>query len=201
MKNIQVINLVAPNTIEEQMLGKLKFKSSMFEGVLDKGDDSVFMDVNKFSRLMDTIGDVMADDNEDPTTGEQVVEMADTEMPLEEKPKEETQESVSETLPEENYEEISMNSETQRVSESLSLPAQDVETGSGGNLQQQLVTDGISFLSRLSETLKSPEETEKFVSNLVVEDKETGEVSLRIPVPNKQVVKQLLDVVSKLLGA
>lgn len=203
-KNIQVINLVAPNTIEEQMLGKLKFKSLMFEGVLDKGDDSVFMDNNKFSRLMDTIGDVMADDNDDLKTGEQVVEATDTEMLSEEKPKEQAQESVTETLPDENYEEIPMTSETQPASGSSSLPAQDMpqpKTNSGGNSQQQLVTDGISFLSRLSETLKSPEETEKFVSNLVVEDKETGEVSLRIPVPNKQVVKQFLDVVSKLFGA
>jgi len=203
-RNIQVINLVAPNTIEEQMLGKLKFKSLMFEGVLDKGDDSVFMDNNKFSRLMDTIGDVMADDNDDLKTGEQVVEATDTEMLSEEKPKEQAQESVTETLPDENYEEIPMTSETQPASGSSSLPAQDMpqpKTNSGGNSQQQLVTDGISFLSRLSETLKSPEETEKFVSNLVVEDKETGEVSLRIPVPNKQVVKQFLDVVSKLFGA
>ena len=32
--NIQVINLVAPHSIEESMVGKLRFKTSMFEGVL-----------------------------------------------------------------------------------------------------------------------------------------------------------------------
>lgn len=39
--NIQVINLVTPYSIEEEMLGKLRFKTSMFEGVLDDGEDSV----------------------------------------------------------------------------------------------------------------------------------------------------------------
>lgn len=34
-RNVQVINLVAAKTIEEQMLDKLRFKSAMFEGVLD----------------------------------------------------------------------------------------------------------------------------------------------------------------------
>lgn len=203
-RNIEVINLVAPNTIEEQMLGKLKFKSSMFEGVLDKGDDSVMMDDNKFSILMDTIGDVITVDNDDLETVEQVVETTDTEAPLEKNEKEEPQNPISETSQEENYDDIPRASDSQPASDALSLPEQNTTQSkitSDDDSRQKLVADGISFLSRLSETLKSSEETEKFVSNLVVEDKETGEMSLRIPVPNKQVVKQLLDVVSKLFGA
>ena len=40
---LQVINLVTPDSIEQEMLGKLRFKTSMFEGVLDDGEDSVFI--------------------------------------------------------------------------------------------------------------------------------------------------------------
>ena len=42
-RNVQVINLVAKDTIEEGMLGKLRFKTAMFEGVLDNGEDTIFL--------------------------------------------------------------------------------------------------------------------------------------------------------------
>jgi SNF2 family DNA or RNA helicase len=38
-KNIQVINLVASQTIEERMLSTLNFKTSLFEGILDNGEE------------------------------------------------------------------------------------------------------------------------------------------------------------------
>ena len=37
-RNIQVINLVASQTIEERMLSTLNFKTSLFEGILDNGE-------------------------------------------------------------------------------------------------------------------------------------------------------------------
>ena len=42
-RNVQVINLVSRGTIEESMLGKLRFKTAMFEGVLDNGEDTIFL--------------------------------------------------------------------------------------------------------------------------------------------------------------
>ena len=52
-RNIQVINLVAMNTIEEQMLAKLRFKSSMFAGALDGGDDEVLLEGNKLQTIVE----------------------------------------------------------------------------------------------------------------------------------------------------
>lgn len=61
--NIQVINLVTPESIEESMVGKLRFKTSMFEGVLDDGEDAVFVDKNKFAKMMETVETVMEEMN------------------------------------------------------------------------------------------------------------------------------------------
>ena len=41
------------------MIGKLRFKSSMFEGVLDGGDDMVFINQDKFKKFMEDIDAVM----------------------------------------------------------------------------------------------------------------------------------------------
>lgn len=55
-RNIQVINLVSVGTIEESMLAKLKFKSDLFDGVLNGGEDSVFIDDCKLERLVQELG-------------------------------------------------------------------------------------------------------------------------------------------------
>ena len=55
-RKIQVINLVAVGTIEEQMLAKLKFKTDLFDGVLNGGEDEVFLDNNKLETLVNDLG-------------------------------------------------------------------------------------------------------------------------------------------------
>jgi SNF2 family DNA or RNA helicase len=40
---VRVVNFVAQGTIEEGMLGVLKFKKSLFAGVLDGGEKEVFL--------------------------------------------------------------------------------------------------------------------------------------------------------------
>jgi hypothetical protein len=68
------------------------------------------------------------------------------------------------------------------------------------NTPEELVTQGISFLSGLAQTLQSPEATEQLVNTLFETDEKTGESTLRIPVPDKQTVTSLLSLVGKLFG-
>jgi len=65
---------------------------------------------------------------------------------------------------------------------------------------QELVAQGISFLTGLAETLQSPEATEQLVDSIVETNAETGESHLRIPVPDKQTVSTLLNLVGKLFA-
>ena len=180
-RNVQVINLVAKDTIEEQMLDKLRFKTAMFEGVLDNGEDTIFLgNESKFTAMMDTLGDVIEEEETEQTVVEQQHEdaEADAPEPLKDEPAPqalETQQSETATK------DASMTRETPRD-------------------PQELVAQGISFLTGLAQTLQSQEATEKFVESIVETDKETGESHLRIPVPDKQTVQMLLSFVGKLFA-
>ena len=187
-RNVQVINLVSAGTIEEQMLDKLRFKSAMFEGVLDNGQDAIFIDEgSKLTQMMDTLGEMMEED-EKPAEASAV-------------------ETTTETPAVEPVTEASVEGEglETTVAELAAEPIKsdmDMRPASGtiAERPQELITQGISFLSGLAATLKSPEATAKFVDSLVETDANTGQTSLKIPVPDKQTVRNLLDIVGKLFG-
>ena len=52
---VRVVNFVAQGTIEEGMLSVLKFKKSLFAGVLDGGEKEVFLGGSKLNRFMETV--------------------------------------------------------------------------------------------------------------------------------------------------
>ncbi|MFA6133162.1 MAG: DEAD/DEAH box helicase [Phycisphaerae bacterium] len=52
---VRVINFIAKGTIEESMLGLLKFKKSMFTGVLDGGKNEVFLGGTRLKQFMDSV--------------------------------------------------------------------------------------------------------------------------------------------------
>lgn len=58
---------------------------------------------------------------------------------------------------------------------------------------KNLVAQGISFLSGLAETLKSPEATAQLVDSI-------GETSIKIPVESKETVSNLLNLIGKLFA-
>ena len=191
-RNVQVINLVARGTIEEGMLGKLRFKTAMFEGVLDNGEDTIFLgNETKFTAMMDTLGEVLEEEKQQPTA---TTEISNTEADEPEPVKEESSKSEEPTT--------------------LDIPAQQDQTGeeavpsspsassthSAPRHPQELVAQGISFLSGLAQTLQSPEATQQLVDTLVETNSETGESHLRIPVPDKQTVQSLLNFVGKLFS-
>src|SRR5262249_38661516 len=52
---VRVVNFVAQATIEEGMLSVLKFKRSLFAGVLDGGEKEVFLGGSRLKRFMETV--------------------------------------------------------------------------------------------------------------------------------------------------
>lgn len=184
-RNVQVINLVAKDTIEEQMLDKLRFKTAMFEGVLDNGEDTIFLgNESKFTAMMDTLSDVIEEEAKEQTVMEQQHEEAEADAPepLKDEPTPQALNEMQET----QQSEIA----TKGVSMSGQMPREP----------QELVVQGISFLSGLAQTLQSQEATEKLVDSIVEIDKETGQSHLRIPVPDKETVQTLLSLVGKLFA-
>ena len=204
--NIQVINLVTPDSIEEEMLGKLRFKTSMFEGVLDDGEDSVFITDDKFSKMMETVSGIVEEDEE--TEKVKKVKDADnvkdskgqTEKPKAEEsfatinPKDlETDKACDEHKSDENKEEVSIQQQTNSSSNRESVTNRSSHP-------KDLVAQGISFLSGLAETLKSPEATAHLVDSIVEKDEQTGETSIKIPVESKETVSNLLNLIGKLFA-
>ena len=201
--NIQVINLVTPYSIEEEMLGKLRFKTSMFEGVLDDGEDSVFITDDKFSKMMETVSGMVEENEEtekvkDADSNNVKDSECHTETPKAEEdfttinPEElETDKSLNEHKSDENKEEISIQQHTS------SSPNRE-STSNRTNQPKDLVAQGISFLSGLAETLKSPEATAQLVDSIIEKDEETGETSIKIPVESKETVSNLLNLIGKL---
>src|SRR3972149_5911616 len=54
-KPVNVINFISRGTIEENLLGLLSFKKSVFEGVLDNGENIVFMGEGKLKQFMNSV--------------------------------------------------------------------------------------------------------------------------------------------------
>ena len=52
---VRVVDFIAQGTIEEGMLGLLKFKKSLFAGVLDRGEDEVFLGGTRLKRFMESV--------------------------------------------------------------------------------------------------------------------------------------------------
>ena len=59
-RGVEVINLIAAGTIEEDMLSRLRFKASLFEGVMDGGEDAVFLASDQFDTLLASLHDYIS---------------------------------------------------------------------------------------------------------------------------------------------
>ena len=215
--NIQVINLIAPDSIEESMVGKLRFKTSVFEGVLDGGEDAVFVENNKFTKMMEAVSEMMDErdaDEQSPSKAEATISIEEEE----EKPRSpldrqaaaqiDGQETIG-NMADTDEEAAPQEQETANVPDAAHSPARPARpsgqpapphTPRKAKAPQTLVAQGISFLSGLAETLKSPEATQQLVDSIVEKDEATGETSIKIPVESKETVSSLLGLIGKLFA-
>lgn len=186
-RTIQVINLVAPSSIEERMLSTLNFKTSLFEGILDNGEDSIFLEDSKLDKIMEHIATTVVTPADKEQEGGEVIRTGEKE---EENPigKENKQNQQPETDDTEREPDETATDET--------FIADDDDIADSPS---QLIQQGISFFSSLAKTLQSPESTRELVDSLIEEDKETGQTSLRIPVPDKESVTTLLRLIGKMI--
>ena len=193
-RNIQVINLVAAHTIEESMIGKLKFKTSLFEGVLDGGEDAVFASDDKFAKIMDLVGEYVEPSVEEPQPDDSgaTVETSDVEQYK--------FQSEAGTCSEAGS--TQTGPATPAISDASvgdTAVAEDEDRLSPSE-PENLINQGLSFFSNLVETLKSPEKASKLIDEIVIEDKETGKASINIPIQSKQLISDAIGLIGKLLA-
>lgn len=171
-RNVTVINLVATGTIEHKMLDVLNFKSSMASGVLDGGEDTIFLDNEQFKVFMESL----------ETLTDEISTDADFEM--EANPEFE--------LPSESKE-IDVEKEENRL-----LGDDDIFDREESDKSTDLVNQGLSFFSNLMETLKNPKATQELLDKIIEKDK-NGKVFLKIQVENPDVVEDGLKVLGGFL--
>lgn len=183
-KNVSVINFVSVGTIEERMLDTLKFKSSMAEGVLDAGIDSIFLGTKKFDQLMETVGGL----TQETETTTPSIQQEEIEQPLPPTPETE-QTAIHPSV----ANETETADRTEQEEDQLVAPQPETEPA-------ELIRTGLNFFNDLARTLASPEKTEQLVASIIEEDKATGETHIKIPVKDKESIMQMFNLFGKLLS-
>ena len=160
---VRVVNFVAQGTIEHGMLSLLSFKKSLFAGILEDGQDEVFLGGSRLKRFMESV--------EKATDG-----IPDTMPQLSEAEKEE--------------------------SESRKARLQQSEVNNSQKIWSDLITAGASFLTQLGNTIQGGNADSlpqgQFFNKLKIEtDKTTGQQHLKLPLPPKETVEKILDVLGQ----
>ncbi len=196
---VQVINLISAGTIEHRMLSVLKFKASMAKGVLDDGEDVIFMRTSRFNEFMGKMEDL---------TGGQWVSDIESQSAMEEEtaeiappPAADQQKPGAPALPTPIMGDDDVPEPLERAPEKGKPARQGQHNGTTPNTPQELMQSGISFLRGLAQTLNSPEKTQHLINSLTDKDPHTGQAYLKIPVQDEAVVSNVLQVLGGLFKA
>lgn len=176
-RKIQVINMVAPGTIEEQMLCKLDFKASMAEGVLDGGADEVSLGDSRIQQIVDEF------DFSEPSDNSLA---AEPDAP------------VAMLQPKAHEGEIP-DAVTGNEFEDSDAGAPEVQTAAPADSDDpcdKVIREGASFIEGLASVLSDPEQTLRLVDKVVREDPESGELSVKLPIKGKQNLLKLVGMLS-----
>jgi superfamily II DNA/RNA helicase len=168
-KPVRVVNFVAQGTIEHGMLELLSFKQSLFEGVLDKGKDEVFLGGTRLKRFMDSV------------------------------------DKATSAIPESMPQQAKAGGNGDGANEDGLTEIEKKETVEAEHQQDwnELISTGLSFLDKLGQTLLGKEgpsnkPVSKVFSGLKIEkDKDTGQQQLKIPIPPKEVLKGIADLLTE----
>ncbi|MEO8960504.1 MAG: DEAD/DEAH box helicase [Ginsengibacter sp.] len=181
-KNVSIINFVARNTIEHGMLGKLKFKRALAEGILDSGESNIFVGDSKFNVFMKDIENLFEDEtittshvdseNEDAASLEKSVDANEKEVPATYE-----DDDVKHVVPAKAFKQLELFS-TQP--------------------EQQLIQTASSFFTQLGNVLSDAKATENLLQSITKKDEATGQTYLHVPVENENVVKNAFTVLAGL---
>ena len=202
-KPVNIINLVAQESIEHNLLGVIQFKKSMAAGVLDDGEDTIFMGDSKFKQFMASVETI---------TRDTVSSMASVSPDELETPAPATKRSDDDFLPDTAAApepERGTIAPSPEIATDLDTPdetlepqaAQNRSSQSDGSSPEALVQHGLQFFTQLAKTLSDPQSTERLVKSIVHKDEKTGQTYVKLPVENEQAVEGLFNLLGGLLKA
>jgi superfamily II DNA or RNA helicase len=189
-KNVSIINLVSQNSIEHRMLDVLKFKSGVASGILDGGDNSIFLGDDKFKQFMKSVESV--------TSGLPAVQ---TSYDANEERETEKQLAVS---PDGSITEVELTEEEilplQAAGNIINENKISLATNTSANAMEEVLATGAGFLEGLLNILSNPESTQRLVNKITETDAATGQTYLKLPIANTGMVENALKLISGLFG-
>lgn len=173
-KTVRVINFVTAASIEENILGLLKFKKSLSSGTLDSDGEDVVMvgesQLKKFMQSVDTMtknldkaGPAVTDEKQERFENEKEMKAADVGAEAEE-------------------------------AQAASVPSTEDALGS-------LLQGGAQFLMALSKTISQPGQSQgKTAASFIDRDEQTGKSYLKVPLPEPEIIQNLFSTFSELMS-
>ena len=184
---VRVVHLISQGTIEEGMLTLLGFKKAVFAGVLDGGQNEVFLGGTRLKQFMESV--------------EKATTSIPRPMPLE-PPPEADGEEPGEPMPDRGG----------RARAERAGPEDEAERGtqrpSADAVWTDVVTAGVSLLDKLAQALVAaprPESRQpggpglRLPSGLVVRDESGAQPYLKLPLPKPEIMEKITGLLSALL--
>ena len=196
-KPVRVINFISKGTIEHRILGLISFKKSIFEGVLDGGEDRVIMDESKFSKLMKSVEELNDTEVEEYTDedGENKIEKV-----YKPKTREEFEQEPGSDLASSSSSESQQRTTKERTAGKSSPEKPQNITDSNPEIAE-LFSAGANFLEKIGDTFSKMQTGEININDFVEKDKETGKTALKIPIQNEEVIADTIKNLANIFSA
>jgi superfamily II DNA or RNA helicase len=180
---VRVVHFIAQGTIEEGMLGLLAFKKSMFAGVLDDGQNEVFLGGTRLNRFMESV--------------EKAAGSIPPSMPQQAEP---AAGDSSDRAGADAADGTDRTDGTDTAEESAA--SQTSPAASAPPDWANLLATGASFLEQLSKTIGAGESRSAggLPAGLVARDESSGQSYLKLPLPDEGTVRKIVDLLSVFAG-
>ena len=179
-KQVTIINLIAAGTIEQRMLDVIAFKDSLAKGVLDNGDDSVFMGESRFKTFIgeiEKIIDIRASGNSESIASDEI----------------EQQEIRSANTIQEPMQLDLFDDEE----------SDDILIKDSALTKQELgefVDSGITFFDHFAEIISDENKLNELLNTITETEISTGQTFLKIPIPNEHLHKKGLALLASFIS-
>jgi SNF2 family DNA or RNA helicase len=190
-KNVSIINLVSQGSIEHRMLDILKFKKGIAAGILDGGDNDIFMGESKFKQFMQSVESVTSGLT-DISTSYNVNEEREIEKQMAVDP------GGTIVEVELTEEESTLQADSDAVNEKQASAT--ANNTAGKNIEEEVLEKGAGFFEGLLNILSNPESTARLVNKITETDTATGQTYLKLPIANTRMVENALKLISGLFG-
>jgi superfamily II DNA/RNA helicase len=202
-RGVQVVNFVAEGTIEEGMLSVLAFKKSLFAGVLDGGAREVFLGGSRLKLFMESVDAVTAasartaSESASPTAVRQVVTARepsnDATSPL-----------GSGSVPAEALKPSRHDMKTHQPT-APTPPADQDGKQTAAAVWAPLLSAGLKLVQALT-AAPAPSGNgsgvaQSAASPWIETDTQTGRAYLKFPMPEPQIVREIGEVLSRLVSS